>query len=237
MFQFKQFSIRQEQSAMKVGTDSILLGAWAEFENDSRRILDIGAGTGILSLMLAQRFSKAKIDAVEIEQNAFDECTWNFEHSNWRNRLSVFHYSIQEFIEMNNSSLRRYDAIISNPPFFNETILPTSKGRLMARNTLSLSFEDLVTSVSKLVKEDGLFATIIPYSSELQFRNICESKGLHLKKCCRVKGTPNTEIKRSLLLFTFEKRSPEITEISIENSRHNYTKAFIEITKDFYLNF
>lgn len=237
MFRFKQFNVQQDKAAMKVGTDAILLGAWANFDPKTERVLDVGAGTGILSLMLAQRFPKSKVDAVEIEKRAFEECKSNFEHSKWSSRLTVVHQSIQDYVDSLQQSGLRYDAIISNPPFFKETILPSSKERTIARNSISLSFQDLIQTVSQLLTSNGLFSTIIPYKDESDFRVLCEQKGLFANQICRVIGTPDSDFKRSLLRFSFENRTPEFSEICIENTRHKYTPEFVELTKDFYLNF
>ena len=235
MFRFKQFSILQEKSAMKVGTDSILLGSWAQFSPESKSILDIGAGTGVLSLMMAQRFSNAAIQAVEIEESAAQECLMNFQNSKWTERLKVSHCPIQEFATVNSNN--KFDAVISNPPFFVETIRPESEERKLARNTQSLTFEELIDSVSKLLHPNGMFATIIPFQNEEEFLRISEATGLYLKKRCLVKGTPESAIKRSLLCFSFKDSAIHSDTLVVEHNRHLYTKEFIDLTKDFYLDF
>lgn len=235
MFRFKEFSVLQDKSAMKVGTDAILLGSWAPFLPDSKRILDIGAGTGVLSLMMAQRFSNASIQAIEIEESATEECLMNFQNSKWSNRLQVSHCPIQDFTfaHLNVKS----DCIISNPPFFMETIRPESEERKLARNTQSLSYEELIDSVRKLLQVNGLFATIIPFQNEAEFLSICKAAGLYVFKKCWVKGTPESQFKRSLLCFSFHESSYHSDALVVEHSRHQYTEEFIQLTKDFYLNF
>ena len=236
MFRFKEFSILQEKSAMKVGTDSILLGSWAPFPQESKSILDIGAGTGVLSLMMAQRFSNAAIQAIEIEESAAQECLMNFQNSKWAERLKISHYSIQEFTTSNSND--KFDAIISNPPFFVETIRPASEERKLARNTQSLTFEELIDSVSKLLHpNNGLFATIIPFQNEEGFLRISKEAGLHLNKRCLVKGTAESAFKRSLLCFSFNDSAIHSDTLVVEERRHQYTEQFIQLTKDFYLNF
>lgn len=235
MFRFKEFAILQEKSAMKVGTDSILLGSWAPFSQESKRILDIGAGTGVLSLMMAQRFPNATIQAIEIEESAAEECLMNFKNSKWAELLKISHCSIQEFATANSND--QFDAIISNPPFFVETICPESEERKLARNTQSLTFEELIDSVCKLLYPNGLFATIIPFQNEEEFLRIGKEAGLHLNKRCLVKGTAESSFKRSLLCFSFNDSAIHSDTLVVEERRHQYTEQFIQLTKDFYLNF
>ena len=235
MFRFKEFSILQEKSAMKVGTDSILLGSWAPFLQESRSILDIGAGTGVLSLMMAQRFSNATMQAIEIEEFAAEECLMNFQNSKWAERLQVSHCSIQDFKVGNPNG--KFDSIISNPTFFVETIPPLSEERKLARNTQSLSYKELIDSVIKLLHHDGLFATIIPFQNEEEFVEVNKAAGLHLNKRCLVKGTAESVFKRSLLCFSFHHSVIHSDTIVVEQSRHHYTEEFIQLTRDFYLNF
>lgn len=235
MFRFKEFSVLQDKSAMKVGTDAILLGSWAPFLPDSKRILDIGTGTGILSLMMAQRFPNAFIQAVEIEESAMEECYMNFQNSKWSNRLQVSHCPIQDFTFAHLNV--KFDCIISNPPFFMETIRPESEERKLARNTQSLSYEELIDSVRKLLQVNGLFATIIPFQNEVEFLSICKAAGLYVLKKCWVKGTPESQFKRSLLCFSGQESTIHSDTVVVEQSRHQYTEEFIHLTKDFYLNF
>ena len=235
MFRFKEFSILQDKSAMKVGTDSILLGSWAPFLRNSKRILDIGAGTGVLSLMMTQRFHNAYIQAIEIDTSAAEECLLNFQNSKWADRLKISHYSIQEFTSKNLNV--KFDSIISNPPFFVETIHPESEGRKLARNTQSLSYNELIDSVIQFLDYNGLFATIIPFQNEEKFLGICRAAGLYLNNRCLVKGTPEAACKRSLLGLSFHESAFSSNTLVVEESRHKYTEEFIGLTKDFYLNF
>ena len=237
MFRFKQFAVVQEKSAMKVGTDAILLGSWSQFDVRSKRILDVGSGTGILSLMLVQRCAKPRIDAIEIESDAFQESVTNFNNSKWKDRLQVFHEDFRSFYKKHENGTLRYDGIISNPPFFNEAILPANEPRELARNSKDFSFDALVQGVGILLSNFGNFTTIIPFRREQELIELCKTKGLYLKNCCRVKGTLNAKIKRSLLCFSRELCEPLFDELVIETKRHQYTPEFVELTKDFYLNF
>lgn len=232
MFQFKQFQIKQEQSAMKIGTDSVLLGAWTPINNNPKTILDIGAGTGILALMLAQRTNAAQIDALEIDENAYEECVENFENSPWDAQLFCFHAGLDEFVD---DPEDEYDLIISNPPFFTESYKSGDLTRDMARFEDALPFEELIDAASLLLSDSGFFSVIIPFKEEQKFIALCEEVALFPYKITHVRGTANSEIKRSLLCFSRNKTEVEKSDLQIEIERHYYTKEYIELTKDFYL--
>ena len=164
MFQFKQFTIEQDKCAMKIGTDGVLLGAWTSIETEPFAILDIGAGTGILSLMLAQRCYAGIIDAIEIDDDAYEQCVENFEASPWADRLFCYHASLEEFADEIED---KYDLILSNPPFFSEDYKTESEQRDLARFSDAMPFEHLIESVSKLLSEDGVFALLFHLKKKL----------------------------------------------------------------------
>ena len=233
MFTFKQFTVQQDRCAMKIGTDGVLLGAWCPIDNQPFSVLDIGAGTGILSLMLAQRSNAKQIDAIEIDDDAFEQCVENFESSSWTDRLYCYHAGLNEFMDEPED---QYDIIISNPPFYSEDYKSDNQQRDLARFQDALSIEDLVEAASMLLCENGIFSVIIPYKEETKFIGFAKECNLFPFKITRVKGTPTTEIKRSLLAFSFtKKRKVEEDELVIETSRHQYTEDYIALTKDFYL--
>jgi tRNA1Val (adenine37-N6)-methyltransferase len=231
-FTFKQFSVNQDRCAMKIGTDGVLLGAWCPIDNNPFSVLDIGAGTGILSLMLAQRSNAEQIDSLEIDEEAYEQCVENFESSPWSDRLFCFHAGLDEFVDEPEDE---YDIIISNPPFYSEDFKTENSQRDLARFQDALPFEDLIEAADLLLSENGIFAVIIPYKEEEQFVSMCKELDLFPLKITRVKGTPTSEIKRSLLAFCRIEQTPLIDELMIEISRHNYTPEYIELTKDFYL--
>lgn len=232
-FQFKKFSIRQQKSAMKVGTDGVLLGAWTPVSEPSY-ILDIGAGTGLLSLMLAQRTEQSIIHAVEVDTEAFEECFHNFYNSIWKERLQVYLSDIQCFTSKVSF---KYDVIISNPPYFTENIFSEQQKRNLARFTQSLPFEDLLFCVSQLLTQQGYFSVVIPYQREKIFIELAHKYQLFPTKITHVKGNIQASIKRSLLLFSRVKtENVSVSEIIIEKQRHVYTDAYIDLTQDFYLN-
>ncbi len=233
MFKFKQFSINQDKCAMKVGTDGVLLGAWCPIDNNPKSVLDIGTGTGIIALMLAQRTNAEQIDALEIDENAFEQATDNFENSIWSDRLFCFHAGLDEFI---NEPEDEYDLIISNPPFFVEDFKSTDEGRNLARFLDAMPFEQLIEAADLLLSENGVFAVIIPFKEEQNFINLASNFELYPIKITRVRGTFNTPIIRSLLAFKrFEMPILVANELVIEIERHNYTNEYIELTKDFYI--
>ena len=232
-FQFKQFSVQQDRCAMKIGTDGVLLGAWCPIDNNPFSLLDIGAGTGILSLMLAQRSNAEQIDAIEIDEDAYEQCVENFESSPWGDRLFCFHAGLDEFIDEPED---QYNIIISNPPFYSEDYKTENSQRDLARFQDALPFEDLVEAADLLLSENGIFAVIIPYKEEERFIDLCAEFELYPIKVTRVKGTPTTEIKRSLLAFKrYELSVLTADELIIETARHQYTEDYIALIKDFYL--
>jgi len=232
-FQFKQFSVEQERCAMKIGTDGVLLGAWTPIENNPFSILDIGTGTGIIALMLAQRSTAQQIDALEIDDEAYEQATDNFENSRWNDRLFCFHAGLDEFVEEPEDE---YDLIVSNPPFYTEDYKTENKQRDLARFTDALPFEDLIEAAALLLSEIGIFSVIITFKEEEKFIALANEHQLYPIKITRVKGTPTTETKRSLLAFSRNKNNPILSdELIIETVRHIYTPEYIDLTKDFYL--
>lgn len=233
MFQFKQFSIKQDKCAMKVGTDGVLLGAWTPLSNNPYTILDIGAGTGVIALMLAQRSHAEQIDAIEIDDEAYEQAVENFENSNWGDRLFCYHAGLDEFVEEMEDE--EYDLIVSNPPFYTENYLSGNEKRDQARFAGSLPFEELIEAAAILLSAIGVFAVIIPYKEEESFKVIASQFDLYPFKTTRVKGTPDAEIKRSLIAFSRQQTEGIIEELVIETARHKYTPEYTELTKDFYI--
>jgi tRNA1Val (adenine37-N6)-methyltransferase len=233
LFQFKQFSVNQDQTAMKIGTDGVLLGAWTPIDNNPKSVLDIGTGTGIIALMLAQRCDAEQIDALEIDENAYEQAVENFEGSPWGDRLFCFHAGLDEFID---DPEDEYDLIVSNPPFFSEDYRSANEQRDLARFQEAMPFEELVEAADLLLSENGIFSVIIPFNEEDRFIELCAEVELFPIKVTRVKGTQNTKIVRSLLAFKrYELSVLTADELVIEISRHEYTPEYISLTKDFYL--
>lgn len=231
-FKFKNFIINQDRCAMKIGTDGVLLGAWTSLEKNPSSILDIGSGTGVIALMLAQRSLSETVDAIEIDEKAYEQCVENFEASDWADRLFCYHAGLDEFVD---EIEEKYDLIVSNPPFYSENVPSGNTSRDIARQSTSLPFDKLLKGVSKLLEEFGTFSTIIPFKEEESFIALGSQNGLFPKRITRVKGSPSSEIKRSLIEFSFEQKEVIAEELVIEKQRHEYTKEYVNLTKDFYL--
>ena len=231
-FKFKEFTINQDQCAMKIGTDGVLLGAWTSIKENPHSILDIGTGTGVIALQLAQQTDAETIDAIEIDDKAYEQAVENFENSDWGDRLFCYHASLEEFVTEIDE---KYDLIVSNPPFYTDEFESKNNARNKARFTSSLSFLTLLNGVSHLLSTAGLFSVIVPYKEEQNFIQLASKVNLFPVRICRVKGTPIAETKRSLLELSFLESDVITTELIIENSRHQYTKDYIEVVRDFYL--
>ncbi|OSS38152.1 tRNA (adenine37-N(6))-methyltransferase TrmN6 [Christiangramia flava JLT2011] len=219
---------------MKIGTDGVLLGAWASIDHSPGSILDIGAGTGIISLMLAQRSEAFQIDAIEIEENAYEQTVDNFEASDWGDRLFCYHADFDEFVEEMQDE-EQYDLIISNPPFYSEDYKSGDQNRDQARFADALPLSELIPGTSLLLSENGHFDIIIPFSEEEYAIQIAQNSGLFPRKITRVKGNSEAPIKRSLISFQKANTTSEIDELIIEISRHHYTEDYKNLVQDFYL--
>lgn len=232
-FKFKHFSIQQDRCAMKVGTDGVLLGAWASVEHQPENILDIGAGTGVIALMLAQRSAAENIEALEIDEDAFEQAVENFENSDWGDRLFCYHAAFDEFVEEMEGE--KYELIVSNPPFYSDDYSSQDARRDQARFAEALPFAELLEGVARLLSEDGKFSLILPRVEEEQFLKLAESHSLFPSRITRVKGNPEVPEKRSLLELGFERQLVEPSVLVIETARHEYTPEYIALTRDFYL--
>ena len=221
---------------MKVGTDGVLLGAWAELHNSGQasehcRILDIGSGTGLIALMLAQRFPAATIAAVELDAAAAEEAALNFSESPWAHRLSLYQGDIGKF-----RSAELFDLVVANPPFFVDSLHGPYSARNAARHTASLPTEKLLCSVNCLLADHGTFCAIVPWQQHSAVINQAQHHQLHVAEICDVRPTPEKPAHRTLLNFQrIPAAVPERSQIVVESSRHNYSAEFSELTKAFYL--
>ncbi len=221
---------------MKVGTDAVLLGAWAKTYG-VRRALDIGTGTGIIALMLAQKCG-CTIDAIDIDEVAASEAKANAGNSPWKDRVHIHHISLQDFAKMQDE---KYELIVSNPPYFTDSHPATQESRTKARHTVLLPFPDLIDAASKLLSKDGKFYVILPTKEGELFRELAEAKGLYLRRLTRVKTTPEKPEKRSLMQFGFTSK-PQVSESTLVVEKDNlnaqhYTDEYKELTKEYYLYF
>lgn len=223
---------------MKVGTDGILLGAWATAIAPCR-ILDVGSGTGLIALMLAQRFPEAIVDAVEIDDSAAEQARENFLASPWSDRLNAIAGCIQEF-STDPDLAGKYSLIVSNPPWFRDSLRSGEPARDTARHMDALSSEDLLATVLRLLMEDGRFATILPTDEGLRLLQRASMAGLHCCRRCDVYPKAELPLKRLLLEFSRrDSHDPVISErLVVETAqRHNYTPGFTALTSEFYLRF
>lgn len=232
-FRFKQFTVYQEQAAMKVGTDGVLLGAWATIGDNVNRILDIGTGTGIVALMLAQR-SIAQIDAVEIDESSAKQAKANFELSQWANRLAVHQTDFQSYSK---SCVLKYDLVVSNPPYFSRSLKSPELARTLVRHTDLLPHNQLLEGVSLVLSATGSFCAVFPYTEGNVFVAIAATHGLYCNRRLNIYSIPGKPVIRVLLEFSFSRGLMEEQDIYIHNKEGHYTEAYKNLTKDFYLAF
>jgi tRNA1Val (adenine37-N6)-methyltransferase len=230
-FKFKQFTIKQNLCAMKVGTDGVLLGAWSS--TPSGNVLDVGSGSGLISLMIAQRNTNAEVDAIDIDESAYLQTVENIKRSKWNSRIKAYQSSFQLF-----SSNKKYELIISNPPFFINATKSTNNAKNLARHTDELPFTDFIDKVKKLLAKEGILSLILPVQESLFFTDIALKNNLYLNRKCWVKPNYEKEVKRVLLEFSFAE-SELITETLVieTEKRHHYTEEYRNLTQDFYLKF
>ena len=232
-FRFKQFDVQHNSSSMKVGTDAVLLGAWAEAENVSR-ILDIGCGSGIIALMLAQR-TEAQIVGVDIDAPSVEEAKTNAEKTAWKNRMRFYCTDIQRFCEEKNR--KSFDLIVSNPPFFVNSLKSPVESKNRSRHTDTLTFSDLVKSVSHCLSENGSFAVILPCIYGGQMESLCRQNQLFCFRKLQILPKEGKSPNRILLQFKRTQTPPRSEVLTIRNANNTYTDTYKELTKDFYLNF
>ncbi len=229
-FRFRQFTIHQEKCAMKVGTDAVLLGSWVD-PKCSQHILDIGTGTGLIALMLAQK-STAKIDAVDIDEGSYHQAKENFRISPWYDRVKIYHQPFQEFAT---NSEKKYDLVVTNPPYFHHASKPPEEARLNARHNDQLSFEELISGVKKILSDEGRFCLILPCKEGMEFMDMAQRNGLFCHELIRVKTKADKNEKRLMMEFGFQVGFLHDQEITIQEDCSAYTHEYIELTKDYFI--
>lgn len=237
-FRFQKFSVRHDRSSMRVGTDAVLLGAWANVQSIETRehaqVLDIGCGCGVISLMVSQRCPHAQVLGIDIDEPSIEEATQNALQSPFANRVrfrlaDVRHLAVE-------SAVGGFDLILCNPPYYTEDTLPPDQRRSLARNALHLSFEALIDSVCRLMSEQGTFALIIPMQARDTF--VCEalSKGLHIHRECRVQTVTRKTPKRVMLELRFHSSDlPDLSSLILQSSDGGRSEEYSHLCKDFYL--
>ena len=234
IFKFKQFQISQQRSAMKVGTDGVLLGAWVQVEQ-ANNILDIGAGTGVIAIMLAQRHPKAIVTGIEIDTAASEEATFNMSNCIWHDRLSLVNQPLQEFCQNRD---KKFDLLVSNPPFFTGGVLSDSQDKAHVRHTVKLSHSDLLRCSRSLMHSDSRIAVILPYMEGLRFIELSDTFGFYPLRITEVYPKEDKGIERLLIELALKKpQSIEQSCIVIQKeARNDWTDEYRALLKDFYLN-
>jgi len=233
-FQFKQFAIHQEKCSMKVGTDGILLGAWAPVEKTTTA-LDIGTGTGLIALMLAQRNPLIKVHAVEIDPASCQQASGNFSASPWADRLELFAASIQDFADQSD---QRYDLIVSNPPFFSGGTFSSTADRQLVRHTIKLPHGDLLAAVQKVLAPEGMFCVILPLIEGLRFIELAGQYNLHCVHTTRVRPKPQKPVERLLIQLRRQPQPLVEDELVIQQGDpQEWTAEYRALTGAFYLHF
>ena len=231
-FRFKQFHLQQSNAAMKIGTDGILLGAWANVSS-AKRALDIGTGTGVIALMQAQKNSTINIDAIEVDSGACIDAEQNFTRSPWKNRLHLFHSALENF-----NPTCKYDTIISNPPFFENSLISKSKKRTLARHSASLHYSEVLSFAKNQLTPKGNICLILPYSEEEKCIKTATDLGFYMNRKCNVFPKKHKNQHRTLFEFSLFANNLTHQTLIIENEkRHDYTNDYKSLTKDFYIIF
>ncbi len=237
VFRFKRFAVRHRDTPMKVGTDGVLAGAWTRVTDKDRWVLDVGTGCGLIALMIAQRSgSGTEVHGIDIERAAAREAAYNMAASPWAGRCAAFHASLQEYAR---TCATKYDLLVSNPPFFSESLKPPSPGRSLARHDDSLPAGELFSAASLLLAPGGKASVIVPAGSFEKTTQAARRCGFHLRRMLRVRGTPEKPVKRILAEYSAE---PGICDdegvLVIESDgRHGYSDAYRRMTEPFYLRF
>lgn len=231
-FRFRKFLVHQDQCAMKVGTDSVLVGAWAHGGN---RILDIGTGTGVVAMMMAQRFAESMVDAVDIDADACRQAKANVADPSFAHQVKVWHMSVQQFSKIPELE-GTYQSVVSNPPFFENALKAPEKARNRARHTDTLPFGELFASVRRLMAREGEFSVIIPFDYRKRLETEASLCGFFLSRVCAVRTTPAKQPKRYLLAFRLlPVIEVEQTEGLLETSPGVRSPWYQTLTEDFYL--
>jgi tRNA1Val (adenine37-N6)-methyltransferase len=232
-FRFKQFVVEDDQSSMRIGTDAVLLGAWINPENRSD-ILDIGTGCGVIALMMAQKCN-ATITAIDVDEDSVHQASRNFLNSPWKNRMNAVHSSFQEFTRLHSDT---FDLIITNPPFFRNSLRSPLNSRNIARHDDQLNTNDLLDGVTRILRIDGKFCLILPADAARLFHEYANEQNLHLVRKLQVSSKPGIKPKRIAMEFSFSPPGKVIIEeIIIRREDNSFTEAYRQMTRDFYLEF
>jgi tRNA1Val (adenine37-N6)-methyltransferase len=232
-FQFKQFAVQQDKCAMKISTDGVVLGAFAGSGNP-KNILDIGAGTGVVSLMMAQRFPEAMITGIEIDKDASEQASENVRNSPWNNRIKILNQSFQEFCK---NQTDKFDLIVSNPPYFPNHLKTKDQQRNLALHNDTLPFGELMTGIKSIMDQEASSWLILPPHQMEETKKIAEVLGLFAFEKLKIQDKPTKNIIRVIQGFSFLKKDLKITGLSIKNEDNKYSKAYSDLLKEFLIIF
>jgi len=231
-FNFKQFTVRQDKTPMKVGTDGVLLGAWADCTR-ARRVLDVGTGTGLIALMLAQRFPGVLIDAIELDQEACTQADENFKSSPWPGWINLI---CGDFSDWSCRQSPQWDHLVCNPPFFKNSLPPEGEGRARARHEGHLTLDELIRGAARVLLPTGTLSMILPPDRLPDLAKLSLESGFYLNRMLKVRGRPEAPPKRVLLSLDRVRAKVRMDELIIEvDGRHGYSQQYLELTRDFYL--
>lgn len=229
VFRLRHFDVSHQNSTMKVGTDAFVIGSWLKIDPGCRRILDVGTGCGVIALMLAKR-SSAQIDAIDIDQPSVEEAKLNFKNSPWSSRLRAIHASITDF-----DPDEKYDLIVSNPPFFSNSLLPASGRLSMAKHTTTFQLKDFITKSRNLVNPHGKLAVILPADVSEQFLKMALEAGFRLNGLLRIIPREGKPVNRMVQLFSLKQSENQHEEsLVIRDANGQYTSAYKLLTADFH---
>jgi tRNA1Val (adenine37-N6)-methyltransferase len=231
LFRFKQFAVTHARSGMKVGTDGVLLGAWTDISN-CKSVLDIGAGSGLIALMIAQRTApNVPVHAVELDASAYEDAHENFKQSPWTNRLFLHHSAVQEF-----KPPHLFDLIISNPPYFKNSYKPEQQTRMAARHTDTLSFADLLNASFRMLSDTGKLSIILPPTESQEFLQLANSKGMQVIRECQLRSRKDKPVERILREYRKNQKTKiMIEQLCLHESGDDWSADYQMLTRDFYL--
>ncbi|MDR2382570.1 MAG: tRNA (adenine(22)-N(1))-methyltransferase TrmK [Prevotellaceae bacterium] len=230
-FRFKQFTVKQNKTAMKVGVDSVLLGSWITANGSETNVLDIGSGGGLLALMMAQKIPAAKIVACEIDEIACEQASENISSSAWNERIAVVNADIRTFTH----NPKSFDLIVCNPPYFEKSLKSHDPKRNFARHNDSLPLTDLIDCVHRLLHDNGRFVLIVPENQADTVIELAEAKKLFPAKRLNIKSTATKPVSRVIIELCYILQPPEESTLTVRTG-NNYSDDYKAITKDFYLN-
>jgi tRNA1Val (adenine37-N6)-methyltransferase len=235
-FDFKQFTIRQPENVFRVGTDGVLLGAWAATGgSDPGRILDIGTGTGLIALMMAQRFPQASITAIEPDRDSYQTAAANVSMSPWPVAIGVLNLTLEEFAA---STRDRFDLVVANPPFFRDALKNPDPAKAGFRHAGALTTKMIIDHSGALLREDGRLCMVLPWAEGNVFIAEAALKGLYCSAMVKVRPLPHSPFNRMLLEFTKDRRVPRVKILTLGHpSKGGYTEDYMDLTREFYLSF